>query len=121
MFYEREDCDRVETAISMNIDLLGRQVCLLLISQDAKGGDDWAVFSTTLQKEGGRFILTHKTGRLELTDDWVSRIKATTPHTRSILLGADFYLPLAVSSIGDERAEALKQTGFHWPTTSAER
>lgn len=102
----------------LNADLLGRQIALLLISHDAEGEDDWAVFSTTLEEEEGKFILTHKTGRLELKDGWLSRIKATTPETRSILLGADFFLLLAVSSIGDDRAEGLMGTGLQWPASA---
>ncbi len=102
----------------LNADLLGRQVALLLLSHDAEGEDDWAVFSTTLQEEEGKFILTHKTGRLQLKDEWLSRIKATTPQTRSILLGADFFLLLAVGSIGDDRAEGLMGTGLQWPAST---
>src|SRR6187401_1326721 len=104
----------------MNADLTGRQVALLLISQDAEGNDDWAVFSTTLQQGEGQAVLVHKAGQLELSDEWLSRIKATTPQARSILLEADFFLPLTVGSISDEEAETLRKTGFQWPTKRSE-
>jgi hypothetical protein len=91
------------------------------MGQNSAGEDDWAVFNTVLHDEGGQLVLKHKTGRLELSEAWASRIKATSPEMRSVLLDLEFFLPLTVGNMSDEEAAALETTGFQWPKTRTER
>lgn len=101
-------------------DAVGKGVALLLMGTDSAGEEDWAVFNTVLQEEGGQLVLKHKTGRLELSEGWASRIKVTSSEMRGILLNLEFFLPLTVGNLSDEEAMELETTGFQWPKAQSE-
>lgn len=93
----------------------GKRFTLWLFAEDEEQAlfGNWIaeVFNSelVLRREDG-------TGTLRVEKEWLGRIKATSgEEDRSILLGADFFLPL---SVGDAK-ECLPggiHTGMTWPS-----
>ena len=95
----------------------GKAFILLLMSTAPDGQEDWAVVSGTARIEpGGVYLDRGAKPRFDIRAEWISRIRPVAPELRSTLLGADYYLPLTVASLGtDPDDEDLVLTGLKWP------
>lgn len=65
-------------------DLVGKAVALLTKSKSAGGEDDWAVFGA-------------------------SRVRHVEPDLETMLLGADYVLPLSIGDVTDEESAELER------------
>lgn len=96
--------------------LVGKQLALLLLGEDANGREDWAVFAGTIGERDGRLVLNRRVGVVELRDEWIGLIRATDDETRATLSGADFVVQLTVGSLpGDVSPADLEPAGLKWP------
>jgi hypothetical protein len=99
--------------------LIGKQLALLLLGEDANGREDWAVFAGTIGERDGRLLLQRRVGVVELRDEWLRLIRATDDETRATLSGADYVVQLTVGSLPGEVSPAdLATTGLTWPAGS---
>ena len=99
--------------------LVGKQLALLLLGEDANGQEDWAVFAGTIGERDGRLLLHRRVGVVELRDEWIGCIRATSDETRATLSGADFVVQVTVGSLpGDVSPADLETTGLRWPAGS---
>jgi len=100
-------------------EIIGRSVCLLLMSQDDRGEDDWAVVKGEIIFENGLpFFRNARTPQpFPLPDDTMRRIRTPTDDIREIVLNSDYFIPLPVGPIPKgESPESFMATGLKWPT-----
>ena len=103
----------------MNKDqVIGRKICLLLISKDNQGDDDWAIALGEITFINGtpHFQNTETPKPFVLPDDTLERLLVPSEEVRNIVCGADYILPLPVKSIPEgPNAEPFVPTGLKWP------
>lgn len=99
-------------------EITRRSVCLLLMSKDDKGEDDWVAIKGEVIFENGHplFRNSETPKPFPLPDDTLQRIKTPSEDIRKIVLNSDYYLPLSVGPIPeDESPESFHKTGLKWP------
>ena len=105
--------------MDMNIDqLIGKKICLLLMSNIDQGKDDWAVAlgEVTIIDGSPHFKADYIPTPFALPDDILDRVKEPTEDIRGIVLDADYYLPLSVGPIPEgHKPDAYIRTGLKWP------
>ena len=77
----------------MNIDqVIGKSVCLLLMSKDDSGEDDWAVLLGEITVKNGSLLFQNSDTPtpFALPDDMLARIQVPTEDIRRIVLDADY-------------------------------
>ena len=103
----------------MNIDqVIGKSVCLLLMSKDDSGEDDWAVLLGEITVKNGSLLFQNSDTPtpFALPDDTLARIQVPTEDIRRIVLDADYYLPLSVGPTPEgPEGESYIKTGLKWP------
>lgn len=99
------------------LSLNGKSLAVLLIGQTADGEDDWTVFSGTVHATETVVVLNRDDApSFEIQTKWFERIKPVGADIKSILLGAEFYLPLSIGPLPEgESAESYISTGLRWP------
>ena len=91
---------------------------LALVLWAEKGGeDDVAVLPGIFREIDERYFLEHagEPNLLDLSADWVSRIKEVPAELQEVLCGCELQLSLTVADIEDEDAEGYTRLGLKWP------
>jgi hypothetical protein len=91
--------------------LSGKAFCLWLTDEK----DESAVFGGRLQWNGTQLQVERNNGvPFEIREEWIERIRPVENDVvRNILLGADYYLRLAVGP--KPEGEGFVTTGLRWP------
>lgn len=98
-------------------ETIGKSIALLVMGEDAHGENDWRVFKGSITRLNNDLLFVHNgtPRQFPLPDDALNRIKATDTETRSIMLDADFYVPLTIGAKPDgSEGEGMLQTGLKW-------
>ena len=99
-------------------EIIGKSICLLLMSKDDKGKDDWAAIKGEIIFENGHALFRNsKTPKpFLLPDNSLHRIKEPTEDVRGIVLNCDFFLPLSIGPVPEgENPDGFIDTGLQWP------
>ena len=98
--------------------LNGKRFAILLMGTDAHGEDAWSVFSGVARVDGATLVIERGLGNpdFEVRFEWLDRIKQVGSDNRSILMDAEYYIPLTVGNLPDGFAsDSLFSTGLRWP------
>lgn len=97
--------------------LANRSLALVLWGKTKTGEDDVVVFPGTLRQIDGRYYLERKEGSalLELSTEWMLRIKDVSEELREVLCDCELQLSLIVADIEEEDAAGYIRLGLKWP------
>ncbi len=104
----------------MNITDLSGKTLALLLWKKGEGGlsqDEVSMYFGTLQLKEGRLSLDRGTNgpELNISDEWVERIKIVPDGLKEELGNAEYQLPLTVSDLPEgENADSYNSTGLKW-------
>jgi len=102
-------------------DVIGKSVCLVLMSKDKRGKDDWAVVSGEIVFHNGEpcFQNSETDGPFPLPEDIVERLRAPDDDIRDIVFNSDYYVCLSVGPKPKRQsADKYLRTGLKWPKKS---
>jgi len=100
-------------------DLNGKTLTLLVIGEDENGEDDWAVFRGTARWDGTDLHFVRNGVDFAVPADAIERIRPVPvdSEVRSILLNAEYYIPLSIGPLPDNADESeFIKTGLKWQT-----
>lgn len=86
--------------------LIGYQLSLLIMGEGDDDEDVWPVLTGMVQQDGEGLTLSRPDGDIPLRAEWIERVRPVNPRVRTVLLGADYVLPIR---IGDLPASATPQ------------
>ncbi len=80
-------------------ELIGCQLSLLIMGDGDDDDDEWPVLTGMVRQDEERLVLARPDGDIPLRADWLARVKPVDPRVRTVLLGADFVLPIRVGDL----------------------
>lgn len=99
----------------MNIEMaIGKRITLVVTNVENK--DDVHVYVGQLQIQNGSFCFTNeeKGWLLHLNDEQLARLTPVVEELKTILLNADFYLPMTIHPLPEAGQEEYIKTNLKW-------
>jgi hypothetical protein len=90
--------------------------CITLVVTNVENQDDVHVYAGLLQIHDGHysFVNEEKGWRVQLDKEQVSRMRPVEEDLRTILLGADYCVPLTIGSLPENGQDEVFKTGLKW-------
>ena len=106
--------------ISDNVILDGTLFSLLLVVNN-KGGAKWSVLIGMARLDVGKLCLDFGSSKplFEIFPEWYGHIKKVPAHVKSILRGAEYYLPLIVGDKSETGKGFYIDTDLKWSSRPA--
>ncbi len=79
--------------------LIGYQLSLLIMGEGDDDEDEWPVLTGMVRQEDERLVLSRPDGDIVLRADWLDRVCSVDPRVKTVLLGADFVLPIRIGDL----------------------
>jgi len=110
----------VQMDIGDNAILEGTLLSLLLVV-DNKGCAKWSVLIGMARLDGGKLCLDFGSNKplFEIFPEWYGHIKKVPAHVKSILRGAEYYLPLIVGDMPENDKGFYTDIDLKWSSRSA--
>lgn len=94
--------------------LLGKSICMLMENADKK--DDIHAYLGAFQFEDDQWYFVNESQgwKVALDTEQLSRLKPTPEQLRSILLNADYFIPVTVQALPDDDPTGYIKTNMKW-------
>ena len=104
------------------MEISGKRLVLVLWGKDSDGADEVSAHAGTVRKTSAGFVLERGADQppIDLRPEWLNRVRPVPENLRSVLLDADFQIPLTVGSLPEGAdTSAYVQLGIRIPPKSS--